>query len=74
VKLVATPNGSVDHYDRAVWLTVPFDLVLRVTVARTMRRASVADATSLRRTSGSDDTMRRLSETDSVLRKLPESQ
>jgi hypothetical protein len=26
MKLVATPDNTVDRHDRAIWLTIPFDL------------------------------------------------
>lgn len=30
MRLVGNPNSEVDRYDRAVWLTVPFDVYLGV--------------------------------------------
>jgi hypothetical protein len=27
MRLVAAPDGAVDRYDRAIWLTLPFDLL-----------------------------------------------
>ena len=28
MKLVATPDGTVDRYDRAIWVTTPFDIAI----------------------------------------------
>lgn len=37
MRLVATPDGSVDRFDRALWLTLPFDITWFAIVTPTCR-------------------------------------
>jgi len=74
MRLMHAPDGTVNRFDRALWLTLPFDMAMAgpATVAgpTVIRRASHAAADPLRRGSGSDATaVRRQTASASVIRR-----
>lgn len=51
MRLVHAPDGSVDRYERALWLTIPFDLAFAlpaVTPPTVIRRSAAAADTHIR--------------------------
>ena len=77
MRLVHAPDGSIDRYDRALWLTVPFDMAFEppaVTASPTIRRGpSVAGSGVRRGSSGAGSTIRRTSAGDTEIRRGPSS-
>lgn len=65
MRLVATPDSTVDWIDSALWLTVPFDGLLS--------RLSGGSPTTMRRVPSSTDTFmrRETSSADTALRRGP---
>lgn len=75
MRLVHAPDGSVDRYDRALWLTIPFDLAFAapaVTAPTIIRRAPASTSTHMRRSAASDDERLRRSAatTSNVIRRV----
>jgi hypothetical protein len=68
MRLFGRLDGTIDRYDRADWLTPPFDLAFstRFVTPSVIRREQTADGTPLRRAPASSGTIRRPASPSSV--------